>query len=382
MKFQRPWLAGAVGGSLLVGGCGGGPDPNAPGADTAQHVNAPQSDGTVSVTSEEVGLQDGDLFLLATSSPFTGLVNDAWPNGNKKYQCAYTNGKKDGAELSWHENGQRQMSAQFTTGVQQGMGQEWWPNGNQRSITTYVDGKPNGEAKGWHDNGKPARVINFANGVPTGKSEGWWKNGQRAEVIQYANGKPDGEVSKWHPNGAKAMTVTFVNNQKQGEAWEWHPNGKQKSKEIYANGIAQGTHNGWREDGSALWQSMWKDGVRHGTCTVWYANGKPKLAEVYNGGVMVRQVKYNENGQLTLDYQVPPGKTRVWTEDQLQILQGSKAQTQATFGRPDKAAGNAWFYNGLLVMRQNKRTKVNIRIMFDPTGENSMLELLNSNPTP
>ena len=80
------------------------------------------------------------------SSPFTGLVNDAWPNGNKKYQCAYTNGK-GWRRTFWHENGQRQMSAQFTAGVQQGMGQEWWPNGNQRSITTYVDGNPMGKPK-------------------------------------------------------------------------------------------------------------------------------------------------------------------------------------------------------------------------------------------
>jgi antitoxin component YwqK of YwqJK toxin-antitoxin module len=393
MSKPWPWLAGLTGSGLLLVSCG---DSAPPPGETAQPVGAPKAqNGTLTVTVKEVAMNKGVLFLRSNSSPFTGLVNDKWPNGKLKYQCVYKDGQKDGPELAWHEDGAKKMAAQFKTGNQEGQTQHWWPNGQPMSMMTYLNGKPHGEAKGWHDNGTVARSERYEGGLKMGKSEGWWKNGKLADQTTYLNGKPNGWQVKWfasgktnsvvfyangnkqgvsttwYPNGQRGQYVTFVNGKPNGDVFEWHPNGQQKAQEKYVNGVQQGPGAGWFENGKVKWQGTWKDGQRHGIFIGYHTNGMKMLQIEYNAGIRKRKTSFNIQGQKTEELVTPTGLTFHWTAEQLTNINNTKQQISKLFGRPKQIVGNVWIYSGIHIIKGRKIQTVSIRITFDPSGTQS-----------
>ena len=393
MKTSWPWLAILAGGTLLLVSCGKKKFPTDLN-DTAQPVGVPDpSDGTHTVKVSDVAMSKGGiLFLKANSLPFSGLVNDVWPDGKMKYSCAYKDGKKDGPELAFYEDGSKRLAAQYKMNNKEGQAQEWWPGGQMKSMMTFLNGKPQGEAKGWHKNGKPARVEKYEGGVKAGKSEGWWEDGKQADQTTFANGKPQGWKIKWHrngqtnsmvffskgvkqgpsttwyDNGQRGQFVSFANGQPNGDMIEWHRNGQQMTLEKWVNGKQHGAGAGWYADGKVKWQGMWQNGERHGQFIGYYSNGVKRLQISYNAGIRQRKTSFNIQGQVTEDIVTPRGRTLHWTMDQLSNLNQFKKQITDLFGRPDAIAGSVWTYNGIMATMDRKVMKVSIRVMFDPTG--------------
>ena len=304
---------------------------------------------TKTVSSKEVALNNGILYLLIKPGPFTGLVNDLWPDGKNKYQCAYNGGIKDGSELAWHENGEKMLAAQFKNGVQEGQSQEWWSNGELRSTTPYSNGKPHGEVKGWHNNGKLARIERYEEGKKIGKSEGWWKTGKKADETHYINGLPTGKQVKWHPNGQKLSVKNYV------------------------KGMEQGPGTGWRSDGKLLWKGTWLDGKRQGLFVIYHTNGVRKLQMEYDTGILKRKSNFNLQGGITEDVITPPGRTVQWTKERLAKIVATKDQIKTSFGAPDKVERQAWIYSGIHLKNDKKLKLVTIRINFDSSGGNSQV---------
>lgn len=393
MKKSVPWLAGLTAGSLLIGSCGKKEFPPDDYIDTAQPVGVPNpSEGTLKVKITDVAMNKGVLFLKANSLPFTGLVNDSWPNEKLKYSCAYRDGKKDGPELAFYEDGAKRLAAQYKMNNREGQVQEWWPGGQMKSMMTYLNGKPHGEAKGWHKNGKPARAEKYEGGMKTGQSEGWWEDGKSADRTSFVNGKPEGLQVKWHrngqtnsvvffakgvkqglsttwyPNGQRGQQVVFVNGKPNGDVLEWHANGQQMTIEKYVNGVQHGAGGGWYSDGKVKWSGAWVDGKRHGQFIGYYSNGVKKLQISYNADVRQRKTSFNIQGQVTEDIVTPRGRTLNWTMGQLSNLNQSKKQISDLFGRPDAANGNNWTYKGINAVMGRKVIKVTITVRFDSTG--------------
>ena len=63
-------------------------------------------------------------------TPINGMFRVYWPNGNKRYEWYYKDGKR-------------------ANGVSRG----WWPNGNLKSEHTLKDGKHDGLYTKWFENG-------------------------------------------------------------------------------------------------------------------------------------------------------------------------------------------------------------------------------------
>ncbi len=61
--------------------------------------------------------------------------------------------------------------------VRHGILREWYPNGLRRSESDYVEGRPTGWVTRWYPNGQKAEETHFHNGVPDGKSAHWTEEG-------------------------------------------------------------------------------------------------------------------------------------------------------------------------------------------------------------
>ncbi len=73
-----------------------------------------------------VGLQDVEqkgliVVLKSSGEAFTGMVEEQWPNGEKKRVSEYKSGRKNGKSLEWYLGGQMKSKGQWLNGKREGL---------------------------------------------------------------------------------------------------------------------------------------------------------------------------------------------------------------------------------------------------------------------
>ncbi|MBW2964763.1 toxin-antitoxin system YwqK family antitoxin, partial [Candidatus Woesearchaeota archaeon] len=130
-----------------------------------------------------------DLVDVANSK----LRHSGWDkNGQKAWQVTYSDGKLEEKLFGLSEYGNRQES-------------------------TYVNGKREGKQYKWYDNGQKYAEENYVNGKEEGKQFRWHKNGQKYAEENYVNGKEEGKQFRWHKNGQKYAEENYVNGKIEGK---------------------------------------------------------------------------------------------------------------------------------------------------------------------
>jgi antitoxin component YwqK of YwqJK toxin-antitoxin module len=80
---------------------------------------------TTSVTEES----DGLTYIPNETTPFTGTVETKFPNGQKKTEAIYVDGKLNGLKTIWFESGQKQSELNYKEGKLNGLLTAWFENG-------------------------------------------------------------------------------------------------------------------------------------------------------------------------------------------------------------------------------------------------------------
>ena len=123
------------------------------------------------------------------TAPFTGLVQDVYPNGKKQLEVNLKDGKPQGVYTRWHENGQKkEAEVNFKDGQKSGVQTLWGENGQKKSEGNYKDGKRQGVHTSWHENGQKEHEWNFKDGKPHGVQIWWQKDGKKKSEVRYENG--------------------------------------------------------------------------------------------------------------------------------------------------------------------------------------------------
>ena len=139
----------------------------------------------------------GDI-LYHEGSPYTGTKSEFYPEGKKKTEKYYKNGKKYGISTAWYENGQDKIKANFKDGLPDGMFTIWYDNGEMKSQMEWDNGILNGVNKVWYDNGQMLQEAVFVNGIPEGNFKVWRQNGDSWFNLESNNA----EVAKvWNAKG-------------------------------------------------------------------------------------------------------------------------------------------------------------------------------------
>jgi len=116
-----------------------------------------------------------------------------WPNGQKRSETQFKDGKKDGLETWWHSNSQMWMERPYKNGKRDDLWTRWFWTGQKEWECHYKDGKKDGLETWWHDNGQKQWEIHYKNGEQDGLSIGWGGDGRKHWESHYKNGK---EVSR------------------------------------------------------------------------------------------------------------------------------------------------------------------------------------------
>ena len=80
---------------------------------------------------------DGALYKIDRSEPFSGIVYNNYPTGQKEYEGTYRLGKPNGLLIYWFENGSRMRKGNLKNGLQIGRWTYFNEDGTVKKIIDY-----------------------------------------------------------------------------------------------------------------------------------------------------------------------------------------------------------------------------------------------------
>ena len=60
---------------------------------------------------------EGRLYQMDVEEPFSGLVYNTYPNGQREYEGKYKGGKPNGLLVGWYNNGNKMREGKLKDGI-------------------------------------------------------------------------------------------------------------------------------------------------------------------------------------------------------------------------------------------------------------------------
>ena len=79
---------------------------------------------------------EGKLYLADSKDPFSGIVYNTYPNGQREYTGEYKNGKPNGLLVYWYENGNKMREGKLKGGTPVG---RWVTYKEDGSVQETID---------------------------------------------------------------------------------------------------------------------------------------------------------------------------------------------------------------------------------------------------
>ena len=80
---------------------------------------------------------EGIIFLLDDEEPFSGIVFNEYPNGQREYEGKYKNGIPNGMLTYWYENGVKKREGILKNGVPVGRWTYYNSDGSVKEIKDH-----------------------------------------------------------------------------------------------------------------------------------------------------------------------------------------------------------------------------------------------------
>jgi hypothetical protein len=107
---------------------------------------------------ERDSLEERDGLIYQNNEPFSGWGKMMYDSGQVQLLVQLKDGKQDGLNTMWHENGQKWGEGTSKDGKADGLSTMWHENGQKRSEGTFKDGE---EVSAKHWNSKGEEVDSF-----------------------------------------------------------------------------------------------------------------------------------------------------------------------------------------------------------------------------
>ena len=101
-----------------------------------------------------IQIRQAKAYIPNSDEPFTGKYVINYPDGLKKSETTYKEGRENGSSTVWYENGQKERETNFMDGNEDGLAVGWYENGQKESETNYKEGKRFGLTTVWDEKGQ------------------------------------------------------------------------------------------------------------------------------------------------------------------------------------------------------------------------------------
>lgn len=336
--------------------------------------------------SSQVFNDQGTIYALGETKPYSGPVTDFHPNGKKSYEYTVKNGKPEGKVTEWHGNGNRKTESTLKDGVLVGTMTGWYENGNIEYEMPLEAGEIHGQGKEYYPTGKLKSHTPYVKGLREGRETGFVDNQKK-------------QIKKWEAD--------WKAGKMDGEYLEFYPSGKRRSVNMFVKGVNKGRNVGWHTNGEKAWEGEWNGDKPVGTHFEWFANKALQSQKTYSGGLIIRIAEWHANGQKAREISysngrpttqkqwdadgkllvaageaaippelaqkpkntepakpVPnpnaPGRRMRWTATDLKIYcKGKTTDFMLTyFGEPDLRQGDTWVYANMFIVNPVTRQRL------------------------
>ncbi len=172
--------------------------------------------------------RNGVRYLVGAVEPFSGIVftihggsdqvatevrfkrglrhgpsAEYYPDGQRKREGEYRDGRSEGTLREWSETGQLVLERVMSGGKPHGSSTTWYPNGQIESESTYRNGSLEGSQTLWYEDGAQRAARAFRDGSQHGPGTEWYASGALRSEVNWKDGKPDGPFARWYEHGQK-----------------------------------------------------------------------------------------------------------------------------------------------------------------------------------
>ena len=105
-----------------------------------------------------------------------------------KKKTAFKNGRKNGLEELFHQDGKLASRIRYKDGVKDGPLEAYWPSGQLYTRVSYIAGKESGLYERFYSNGQLMIRQNYEDGVLHGVFEDFNQNGDLIQTAVYEKG--------------------------------------------------------------------------------------------------------------------------------------------------------------------------------------------------
>ena len=130
---------------------------------------------TVNTNDPSLNFKNGYWFYAGEL--FSGTITDLFNNKTIHHSTKYLNGKEEGWQIIFYEDGTVSEKRFYAKGEKDGTHTGWWQNGNMRFEYHFDNGIYEGDYKEWYQSGKPLKHIHYTKGIDDW-GKGWRETGK------------------------------------------------------------------------------------------------------------------------------------------------------------------------------------------------------------
>lgn len=243
------------------------------------------------------------LFIFIIRKEASGFKTFTYESGNKMSEGEMKDNKEHGKWTYWHENGEIQLIAIFSDGIQDSLWQWFDESGNISRQGSYRKGMEHGVWMNYYKNG----VVSDSGNFHEGRMDGEWKykfeNGNIYQIGYYKRNLQDSIWKTYFENGELNSIGAMLDGYPVGLWTTYYMNGKESGKVNYlsrdkiliedvwdmeGNHIVvsgNGIYKSFSNTGKLLLQGNIRDGEKIGKWISYFEDGDIKEEGLYEGDI-------------------------------------------------------------------------------------------------
>lgn len=240
-------------------------------------------------------------YVNAKTGEMHGKYIEYFEDGTIARQCDYINGKQNGKETVYYNNGStRGLAAvyNYKMGLKEGLQNEYTQDGYRyvkypAIVRFYKNGNKQWQKDYWDVDGKPYlnREILYDEYERETMLKGYWANG--TQFYQETNNGLNFQRDK-----SNSFEFEAKNGGKHGYFKSWYGNGQLRELHYYKNGLLDSTYQMWRENGTLMIECIYLSGKRTGVGIENLEDGR-EFQYVYENDKPIRRKQIFSDGTPT-----------------------------------------------------------------------------------
>jgi len=241
------------------------------------------------------------VFHKKSGKPYTGQCKTCWGNDNIEMNITFANGKTEGKDTVYYENGQINLVRSHFQGKEDGEWMLYTDQGKLKWSKNYNGGQEHGFHTHYFPNGTVYKIEEWTYGKLTGNKKVFFmgENGEEGRLqkeVSYKDGKFHGMYITYFKNGLVESEQNYDKGQKDGLSKYYYDNGELFYTENYDKGKKNGQIKRLYPNGKTWIIEKYKDDVKTGTWEEYFLAGMIKYEGIYKKGIVKAEHYYNEDG--------------------------------------------------------------------------------------